>query len=70
MANTNKPEIEELLEYLGQGDDQELDQATRGQFEQLAAEVESQDLQEAVLSKYQSFGRDLLSDAAPAMLDS
>ncbi len=57
------------LDALGALEDGADDPARLAELEQLAREVEAPGLQDRILERYASFGRDLLSDTLPTRLD-
>lgn len=57
------------LDALGALEDGSDDPARLAELEQLAREVEAPGLQDRIVERYASFGRDLLSDTLPTRLD-
>ncbi|MEZ4265644.1 MAG: DUF4157 domain-containing protein [Myxococcota bacterium] len=57
------------LDALGAIEDGAEDPARLAELEQLAREVEAPGLQDRILERYASFGRELLSDTLPSRLD-
>jgi len=67
MANDNdQKKADEILKSLSSETDSDTRQAL---FEQVASEVESPALQDEIINRYSSIGRELLSDSLPSSVD-
>ena len=68
MASDDKDLIDQGMRSLTEGEDADIS-AEMSAMKALAARVEEPGLQDKILERYMSFGRDLLADEMPAHLD-